>query len=120
MSESIRVSLPGYDVLTDTNLDHYALYADQDNVLIKEFARGTISLASEANQNITHNLGYIPFFLVYVNDTTISANAWVLVPIPVITGPYFAAATTTVVSITNNTPSTTFTFKYFIFYDQQV
>jgi hypothetical protein len=69
MAYTIRVSLPGYNALTDTDLDHYALYADSDNFLIKEKARGSLNiLGSSGVQPIAHDLGYIPFFLVYVYD----------------------------------------------------
>jgi len=33
MSQTIRVSLPGYNALTETDIDNYALYADSDNIL---------------------------------------------------------------------------------------
>src|ERR1035437_2674702 len=69
MGNSIRVSLPGYDAITDTNLDHYALYADQDNILIKEFTRGSAAIPyGTAPYTIPHNLGYVPFYQVYCNN----------------------------------------------------
>lgn len=70
MSSSIRVSLPGYDALTDTNLDHYSLYADIDNILIKRLLIGTANITdgSPTILTIPHNLGYIPFFLVYCDN----------------------------------------------------
>ncbi len=65
MSQTMRVSLPGYDCLTDGTIDHYSVYADTDNVLIKEQARGTLSVANGYNGTISHALGYVPFSLVY-------------------------------------------------------
>src|SRR5690606_31415015 len=56
-----RESLTGVNALTDTNPNNYALFAEQDNVLLKEHSRGALS----AGGNVTHNLGYIPFYLVY-------------------------------------------------------
>lgn len=65
MAFTMRVSLPGYDALTDGTIDHYSLYADSDNVLIKEERRGTVALAYNSIGTISHNLGYLPFYLVY-------------------------------------------------------
>ena len=65
MSMTMRVSLPTYDALTDGTVDHYSVYADTDNVLIKEKSRGTIVTADGAVGTINHNLGYVPFYLVY-------------------------------------------------------
>ncbi len=87
MAYTIRVSLPSYDALTDTNLDHYALCADIDNILIKEKARGTITLSYSDWGNIAHNLNYIPAFLFWGEDSngnlvltesifTFSLNSW--------------------------------------------
>ena len=52
MGNVIRVALPTYNALTDTNPDHFALYSDQDWVLIKEFTRINI----EARQLNTEEL----------------------------------------------------------------
>lgn len=58
--------MPGYNALTDTDLDHFALHSDEDNVLIKEFARGSYTSTAGETKTIAHNLGYIPFYLVFV------------------------------------------------------
>jgi hypothetical protein len=70
MGMTMRVSLPGYDALTDGTIDHYSLYADTDNILIKEKARGTVGLDWDRDGTITHSLGYTPFYLVYSPITT--------------------------------------------------
>jgi hypothetical protein len=77
MGQTIRCSLPGYNCLTDTNLDHYSLYADVDNVLIKEFTKGSavISDGSPTELDISHNLNYIPFYMVYY-DGLIGDGSW--------------------------------------------
>lgn len=70
MSFTMRVSLPGYNALTDSNRDHYALYADEDNILIKEFERGTVSINSPAVGTITHDLGYVPMVNAFIYNGT--------------------------------------------------
>lgn len=116
----IRVALPGYDALDDTNLDHFALYTDEDNILIKEKERGQSSITSGNSVDIAHNLGYVPLFFVFVNLTSISANAWALVGLgSILSSLYFAGGDTSNIVIGNLTGGT-LTFKYFIFYDNQV
>jgi hypothetical protein len=127
MTQTIRVALPTYDAQTDTNQDHYALYADQDNVLIKEFTRGSVSITGNGSQvisTITHNLGYIPFFLVYVFDTQAlhNPNKWMLLAhntAGASTPPYLAVADTTNLYIYNFLAAAAgaISFKYYIFYD---
>jgi hypothetical protein len=65
MTQSMRVSLPGYNALTDTNPDHYALYTDEDWVLIKEKTRGSDTLDYTASDTIAHGLGYIPMVFLW-------------------------------------------------------
>lgn len=70
MGFTARVSLPTYDALTDTNLDHFSLYADIDNILIKRKLsdQTTIADGNPTILTVAHNLGYIPFFMVYYFD----------------------------------------------------
>lgn len=77
MSDVIRVALPGYDALEDTNTDHFSLYADIDNVLIKRMLSDTATIndpsgGSPTILTIPHNLGYIPFFMVHMYDEVVS------------------------------------------------
>jgi hypothetical protein len=120
MTQTIRVSLPGYNALTDTNLDHFALHADSDNVLIKEFDRGSFDLTVATNEEIiNHGLGYVPFFLVYVLD--VDTGKWMLVPNAQAVGsvpPYIAFADDDNLHILNFYSDTS--FKYYIFYDNVV
>lgn len=113
---SMRVSLPGYDAGTDTNLDHFALYTDQDNVLIKEFTRGIGTIATNGTLQIAHNLGYVPFFLSYIN---MGGGTSALIPAFCNDGPSvpdaYAASNKGTLSITNFDLQTT--FPYYIFYD---
>jgi hypothetical protein len=62
-SAKLKVALPGYNALTDTNLDHYSVYSDQDNILIKEYSRFQGTISSGGSQTINHNFNYIPFFM---------------------------------------------------------
>lgn len=116
MSNVIRVALPGYNALTDTDPDHFSLYSNEDWVLIKEFSRGSISVnGSGGSQTITHNLGYIPFYAVYV-DIGGGVREW-------IHGynhynDYKVYVTTTTMVFINNNASNR-TFLYYIFYDKQ-
>lgn len=116
MAYSIRVSLPGYDALTDTNLDHFALYADVDNLLIKENSRGSISIATGNYQSVSHSLGYLPFTIVFFEVSTgvwrklMGADEW--------SGynTYYTISTSDI-KIYNYT-GVTRNYKYFIFYDK--
>lgn len=65
MGMTMRASLPGYDCLTDSDIRHYSLYADTDNVLIKEQSRGAGSVTYGNTGTVTHSLGYLPFYLAY-------------------------------------------------------
>ncbi len=120
MGMTMRVSLPGYDCLTDGTIDHYALYADQDNVLIKTNASGTVNLDYGQGGTINHGLGYTPMTLGWgqdINGNLIIArrtnafsasNMWIC---------YIGTAR---VEIYQAVDSGTKTFNYFIFYDKIV
>jgi hypothetical protein len=120
MAFVLRVSRPGVNALTDTNPDHYSIFADQDNVLIKEFTRGEVSVGAGVDKVIFHGLRYVPFFLVYVNETSLSSNAWALVGIGSILSMSYAASANVSDLIISNFTGSDRTFKYFIFYDNQV
>ena len=113
MGITVRVTTPENDALTDTNIDHYSIYADSDNVLIKEFARGTINVGSVATGTVAHNLGYIPFFAAYQNDG--SRDSWCYGAGA--TEAYEVSADTSNIYLKNKF-TTTQTFKYYIFYDE--
>jgi hypothetical protein len=116
MGNVMRVALPGYNALTDTDTDHFALYSDQDNVLIKEFIRGTVNVPTGSSAEITHNLGYIPFFAFFVDrGGGLRQLGWLYNP----DSGYNAYATTSVIHF-SHTDGSDHTFLYYIFYDQQV
>jgi len=64
MAIKARVSLPTFDALTETDINNYSLYADSDNVLLKERASGAGDLNNGETDTITHSSGYIPFYIV--------------------------------------------------------
>lgn len=112
----IRVALPNYDAFTDTNPDHFALYSDEDDVLIKEFKRGSATLNASESLSIPIGFTYIPLFFVYYND---GDGKW---KIPYT--PQFALVDPIVYADKDNVYITSAKdnteFKYYIFYDQEV
>lgn len=121
MGNVIRVALPGFNCLSDTNLDHFALHSDQDNILIKEFARGSVVVPADntLHNYVTHNLGYIPFFLAYVYSTDGTPNGWTLAPSfqGILSAPDYAVVADTQYLWFYNQIGTPQPFKYYIFYD---
>jgi hypothetical protein len=114
MPNVVRVALPGYNALTDTNLDHFALYTDQDNVLIKEHSRNSQSVNNGNSLTVNHNLGYTPQCLVYNETATpgrykLSNGYDVLLPVR-------SSVNDTSLIVFNNSGATRI-IKYFIFYD---
>ena len=104
----LRVALPGVNALTDSDPKNFSLFSDTDNVLIKEFGRGS----GTGDVTITHSLGYVPFFLVY---TEISAGRFRIVNAQgAFGGGTQVYATTTTLVIANNTGVN---YQYYIFYD---
>lgn len=111
---TIRWSLETYNALTDTNPDHFALFADQDNILIKEKVRGSISVSGFGSQNIAHGLTYIPLVFVFGNMV---GDEWTLLGGD--SGNIYAHIelnTTNIVIV--NSSSVAHLFKYYLFYDQ--
>ncbi len=121
----LRAALPGFNAETDTDPDHFALFTDEDYVLIKEFTRGSVGITgdgSEVIETIPHNLGYIPLFFVYVLDINHSPTKWKLLAhntagasVP----PYIAVVDEDNLYIYNFLAAAVgeVQFKYYIFYD---
>jgi len=115
MSNVIRVATSGNNALTDTDITHFSIFSDSDNVLIKEHSRGAGTIAYTSSETITHSLGYVPFFLVYGEVATNKyrvANAQ-----SPLGGGWKAYATTTTLVITNNYHADYTGYQYYIFYD---
>ncbi len=118
MGQTIRVSLSGFNALTDNDPRHFSLFADTDNVLIKEFARGSGTVAFNNQVTITHNLGYIPFYLVFgqVDTGKYRVTNWY----SLFSGVWRTYATSTTLIIRNQFNASFTGYKYYIFYDQIV
>ncbi|MBC7238559.1 MAG: hypothetical protein H5T71_00450 [Chloroflexi bacterium] len=104
--------MPTYNALTDTNPDHYALYADQDWVLIKEKSRGTIVVPAYDSASIYHNLGYVPTVFSFADNG--AEAVWVYGD--TMYSLYKMRVYTDEVVFSNATGASA-TFKYYIFYD---
>ena len=115
----IKVSLQGYDAITDTNIRHFTLWAlstdATDNVLIKEKTRGSVSISTSSSQNVAHGLSNVPFCIVFYEKTTGVYQKLYGSPYG-IDDAYFIVNGTNL-TMYNYTGSTK-TFKYYIFYDQ--
>lgn len=117
MPITMRVSLPGYDCLTDGTIDHYALYSDQDYLLIKEQSSGSLSLDYAANGTINHNLSYIPMAMLWgedINGNLVMGNTTNGLSL---TNQWLYFITNNQVVVTQGVDSGTKTASYFVFYD---
>lgn len=115
-SYTIRVSLAGYNALTDTNPDHFALYTDEDWILIKEYTRGTSTVNYNATGTITHNLGYIPFVSVWYQDE-LDTNQWNLVSGIGKNNVSIEITSTELKLINHSIWAVNLVYRYYIFYD---
>ena len=110
-----RVTLAGYDALTETDKTKYSLRSDEDNILIKEKARASGTVSAGSTATIAHGLGYIPFYMVYTevsNGRYRIQNAF-----NPLGGGWRTYVDSTNLYIQNGIFSTTTGYKYFIFYD---
>lgn len=114
MAQTIRVSLSGVNALTDSDVRNYALFADSDNVLIKEKARGSSSVNNGATLTVAHGLSYTPHVFVYTETAT--AGRYKLSNGYDVLQPFTVYVDGTNLKVTNNSGATR-TVKYFIFYD---
>jgi len=115
VSQTIRISLPGYNALTDTNIDHFILFADSGQVLIKEFLRGSLDILANDQGYVNHALGYIPFAVVYIDD----GSDFYFVSGVKGSKDFELQIDTNNLEIWNDSGST-ITAKYYIFYDQMI
>lgn len=97
MTELIRVSKAGIDVLGTSIDPNDYIFSSSYNTL-KYFQSGTVAITvgsisspTRTDATITHNIGYYPFYMAYVN---ISGNANYYVPLygsAAVGGKYFKA-----------------------------
>lgn len=74
MTKKIVVAKPGFNVLSETNPNNLAFSSDYNT--LKYYLAGSLSLSVNIGANlfyarrasIAHNLGYSPFYVVYVKD----------------------------------------------------
>ena len=100
----IKVSEPGYDV---KSADDINLSLKSDLEMLKVFASGSVNL--DGDQEIEHNLGYTPQYLVFVYDGSKTYMATGHISYAM------ASADTTKLYIEDNGDVSA---KYYIFYEQ--
>ena len=73
MTQKLIISKDTYNVLTESEVDNLIFSSDYNT--LKYYVSGNVSLTitgdgtlQTVETTVSHNLGYIPFFIVYVND----------------------------------------------------
>jgi hypothetical protein len=69
MSQKLIISKPTFDARTETNPDNLLFSSDYNT--LKYYASGSyqmLNVTTTTNVTIAHNLGYVPFHIVYCND----------------------------------------------------
>lgn len=116
----IKVSLAGYDAINDTNINHFALWASsddtEDNVLIKEKTRGSVSVPTGFGSRgiVAHGLSYIPLVFAFIES---SPGVFTKAYGSSTFDDFYFYVTSTNIEMVNLTGSTK-VFKYYIFYDE--
>ena len=75
MGQKIRISKSGFNVLTETDTDNIVYDSDYDT--LKYYTSGYVNVTpvgADKEETVAHNLGYIPFFIAYVNNFSPSHN----------------------------------------------
>lgn len=112
-----KVALPGRNAYEDQDPDHFALFVDQrvDYILIKQKQKATVSVPSSISAyNIAHNLGYIPFCLVFAE---VSTGVWRKIHSTAIDGVALKYEISTTNLVLRNETGSAVNFSYWIFYD---
>jgi len=115
VGQVIKVALSGYNAETDTDPDNFSLYVDNDAndyILIKEKDTDTVSVSG--TENIAHNLSYVPFCLVFVEE---SDGVWRKLYSHPIDGVGFWFEINSTNLVLRNDSGTPRYFQYHIFYD---
>ena len=111
---TVRISLPGIDALASNDPRDFSLFADQDNVLIKEYVRGNVEVTGYSTLEIEHGLGYVPLVFVYAEDIYYDQYLHG----PGLYSSFYWLADEENIYLHNST--VTRNFKYYIFYDNVV
>ena len=75
MNNRIIVAKDGFDALTETNPNNLRFDSQYDT--LKYYKSGSVNLAvnvADVETSITHDLGYIPLFIVYHNTPSASGR----------------------------------------------
>ena len=67
--QEIAVIEKGSNVLAETNPDNFNFHSDYPTLKYDTSGSYSMTVSSETIYTIPHNLGYIPFFIGFVNDT---------------------------------------------------
>lgn len=119
MSQTIRVTVPGANALTETDPNKFALKADESSVLIKENARGTSALGNTSSTTVTHGVGYVPMCLVWGDDENGNLIYGVeKFGFDTFNNTWRVRITSTTLVITQLVDATSRNERYFVFYDQ--
>jgi len=69
MTQKIVISKPGYDATTETDPNNLIYSSDYDS--LKYYASGEVqidmSASGDIETSVSHDLGYVPFFIAYYN-----------------------------------------------------
>jgi hypothetical protein len=80
MNNKLLIAKPGFNALTEADPNNFIFHSDYGT--LKYHISGSADLfidGANAETNITHGLGYIPFFVVYANKLSPS-NTWSMCP----------------------------------------
>lgn len=112
MDFGIKVSQEGFDI--DTTDKKNLIFETKSN-LLKVFKAGSTTFSGSSFASVTHDLGYVPQFLVYIEDVTTSGR------MRLATAHFdYGLAKADTTKLYFLAPSATGTFKvyYYIFYEQ--
>lgn len=128
ITPTLKVALPGKS-MTSTDLKDFSLHSGYSSIKIFSKATSTVTVnaSSNATVSITHNCGFFPLGLLYV-ELTPGSGRWYVTPFHDITGEdtYVSGdftytgvnATTAVFKIFNKTASNkTVSYRYYIIGD---
>lgn len=110
-----RIAQANIDALLNIDPSKFRIFSDQDNILIKEKERGQGTIAAGSTATITHNLGYVPFFLAWGQVGTTRYRAINYYEIQ--SGIWRAYADNTTLKIVNFSGNAYTGYKYYLFYD---